>query len=318
MSDLVIDNKIIDSPIKDILLKLRKDCNNEYLHYIGNEHNNNIKVTCPFHANGQEHHPSMFVFSNSESYEVPYGFYRCFTCGEKGMLWELVGKCLNKTSEHGKQWLLDNFDTTFEVKSLDLPEIDLNNKKSVYLNESVLDEYSYFHPYMFKRKLTEDIIKRFKIGFDMKTNCITFPIWDEHNHLVGITERNVDTKHYYIPEGMHKCIYLLNYIKNMSITEVWVCESQINALTCWSWGYPAIALLGTGSKQQYEILKKSGIRIYHLCLDGDDAGKKGTNRFLNSFKDESVLIDVVDIPKSKDVNDLDFNEFKNLNRISFQ
>ena len=319
MSDLVIGNKIIDSPIKDILLRLRKDCNNEYLSYIGNEHNNNIKITCPFHAEGKERHPSMFVYSDKTSSEVPYGFYRCFTCGESGSLWKLVGKCLNVTSEEGKQWLLNNFDTTFEEKTLDLPEINLSaDNTSQYLDESILDDYAYFHPYMFKRKLTEEVIKRFKIGFDKESNCITFPIWDEHNHLIGITKRNVDTKQFFIPTGMSKCVYLLNYIKSLHITEVWVCESQINALTCWGWGYPAIALLGTGSKHQYEILKKSGIRIYHLCLDGDSAGEKGTVRFLNSFQNAPVLIDVVNIPQAKDVNDLSFDEFKNLSRVSLK
>lgn len=118
-------------------------------------------------------------------------------------------------------------------------------------------------------------------------------------------------KDFFIPEGIDKPVYLLYNVLRKGLTEVYVCESQINALTLWTWGIPAIALFGTGTKEQYEILKKSGIRIYHLCFDGDSAGDKGANRFINEmYKD--CIIDVVGIPDGKDVNDMTKEQFINL------
>ena len=99
-------------------------------------------------------------------------------------------------------------------------------------------------------------------------------------------------------------------IKN-NIDTVIVCESQINALTLWSWGYPAIALIGTGSPHQYEVLKKSGIRNYILCFDGDEAGDKGTNRFKKNMSSD-VFISTKLIPRGKDVNNLTKEEFDKL------
>ena len=79
----------------------------------------------------------------------------------------------------------------------------------------------------------------------------------------------------------------------------------------WGFGYPAIALIGTGGKKAYNILRKSGIRIYHLCLDGDLAGRHGILRFIKNMPDD-IIIDIIQLPQGKDVNDLTKEEFDKL------
>ena len=60
--ELVINNKIIDSDIETILKKIRIDSHGKYLFIIGKENNYNIKITCPFHKNGKETHPSCYFY----------------------------------------------------------------------------------------------------------------------------------------------------------------------------------------------------------------------------------------------------------------
>ena len=165
---------------------------------------------------------------------------------------------------------------------------------------------------MWQRKLTKEVVDKFDIGYDPTTQCLTFPVWDEKNNLVMITKRNVNNKSFYIDKDKDKPVYLLNFIINQNIKTVYVAESQINALTLWSWGYPAIALIGTGSTHQYNILNKSGIRNYILCLDSDCAGYKGIQRFIDNIR-KDVMISVVNIPNDKDVNDLTKEQFDNCN-----
>ena len=126
-----------------------------------------------------------------------------------------------------------------------------------------------------------------------------------------ITERSVLSKHFFIPNGVQKPVYLLNFIKKEFIYTVLVVESQLNALTAWSYGIPAVALFGTGSSYQYDILKKSGIRSYILCFDGDEAGRKGAKRFMQNMK-KNVFITDMEMPLGKDVNDMEKDEFLNL------
>ena len=309
--NLIINKHIIDSDLYTILLKLKSESNNRYLNTIRIS-GENIAITCPFHKEGREKHPSCFVYAKTNNQDVPFGFFKCFTCHEQGQLYTLVAKCLECTVDQAKQWLIDNFSQTFSIENLGLTDIIIDKKtNNEYLDENILNEYKYIHPYLLKRGIKENIIKKFSVGWNKDNNSITFPMWDEHNNLVGITERSITSKNFYIPEGIDLPVYLLHYIKKENISEVWVVESQIDALYLWGFGYPAIALIGTGGKKAYNILRKSGIRIYHLCLDGDLAGRHGILRFIKNMPDD-IIIDIIQLPQGKDVNDLTKEEFDKL------
>lgn len=311
--DLIINNKIIDEPIENILNELKREIDGKYLNFIGHKKGSDVTITCPFHRGGQESHPSCHVYADSDNPNIYYGTVHCFTCGKKVPLYTLVGYCFGEDDEFGKQWLVDKYGNTFIEKSTFLPAIELFSKKEPkkYMDESVLNNYNYIHPYMFKRKLTREVISKFKIGYDKDTDCITFPVWDENGKLVTITRRSTTGKKFILEENKDKPVYLLNYIKKENITSVYVCESQINCLTLWTYGIPSVALFGTGSKHQYDILKKSGVRNYILALDGDQAGRKGTLRFINSMPSD-IFISVLDVPNGRDINDLSKEEFDRL------
>lgn len=312
--ELVLYNHIIDTDIEIILQKIRSDTDSRFLKDI-TRRGDNVAITCAFHKGGQESHPSCFVYNRKDNNNVPYGFYKCFTCGAQGQLYELVAKCLSLSFEDAKQWLIDNFSSELTEKPIELPEINLNKEPIKYIDESFLDQYAYIHPYMTEiRKISPEILFRFKVGWNPETDAITFPIWDEWGRLIGISERKVRYKQFDLPKGLPKVIYLLDEIIAKGITEVYVVESQIDALYLWSMGKPAIALFGTGSKEQYNILKKSGIRTYHLALDGDMAGRHGILRFMRSMP-YNIFIDVCILPDGKDINDLSREEIENLKRV---
>ena len=231
---------------------------------------------------------------NRNDPEVEYGKVKCFTCGYTVPLYTMIGHLFNSDDEFGKEWLNERFGNVFVEYEKTLPEITLS-REDRFLNESILNEYvGKRHPYMYKRKLTDDVMDYFKIGFDENTNSIVFPVWDEHNRLVMLSRRCVDKKRFDLAQSVQKPIYLLNFIKKLKYTKVFVVESQIDALTLWGWGYPAIALFGCGCKSQYEILKRSGIREFILCFDGDAAGRKATKNFISSLRG-SVFISYVEM-----------------------
>lgn len=313
--ELVIRNKIIDSPIDVILHTLKSELNNGKLKDILPENKDNIAVTCPSHKDGRESNPSCQVYTRTDNDQVEYGKVHCFTCGYTQSLPEFITDCFDEEEGFGEEWLLERFGTSFNQNARFLPEINLNkNIKREYLDESILKEFNYYHSYMWERKLTKEVVDKFHIGYDDKRKCIVFPVWDEKNNLVMLTSRSVINKSFYIDENKDKPVYLLNFINKENIKTVYVAESQINALTLWSWGYPAIALIGTGSYEQYNILNKSGIRNYILCFDGDQAGNKGSERFIKNIRND-VFVSRKNIPQGKDVNDLSKEEFDKLEEI---
>lgn len=308
MSYIQIGNKIITVSIETILQQLRKESNNRFFKdiiYKGNQ----LCITCPSHKEGNESHPSCFIVDDNTS--DMNGVWHCFTCGASGTLLDLVAYCFNNDIVTASEWLSERFADTYVVTETVLPEISLEKEHKKYLDESILDEYSYFHPYMFQRGLTEEIIRKFRVGCTPDGKYLTFPCWDEHNNLIGIFKRSTQGKHFIIPKDIDKPIYLLNFIIKEHITTVYVCESQINALYLWTFGYPAIALFGTGTKEQYKILKRSGIRHFILCFDGDVAGDAGAKRFINNMSSD-ILVSVINVPRNKDVNDLTKEELVDL------
>lgn len=311
---LEINGRLITAPVEEILREIQRETHKNLFKDMRRQ-GKNLLVTCPNieHKGGQETHPSCQIFNDPDDDLVEYGFVHCFTCGYKVPLYRMVADCFDVSEDWGKKWLIQNFSDVLIERKQFLPEITFAKSSAPVLNESVLKQYEYFHPYMKKRKLTDEVIKKYRIGYDPETSCITFPVWDEHNKLIMITKRSVLSKAFYIPDNVEKPVYLLNFLQNnnQKVKRVYVAESQINTLTLLSWGYDAVGLFGTGCRRQYEILKKSGFRNFVLCLDGDDAGMRGTERFIKNMP-EDTLITVKKIPWGKDVNDLTKEEFEKL------
>ena len=314
---LIVKNKCITAPIELILNTLKKQLHNGKLKDITPNIKDNITVTCPIHKDGYERNPSCNIYTSMDNDNVEYGKVHCFTCGYTATLPEFINACFDETDPtFGEEWLLEHFGDTSEDDIRYLPEIVLNKHvKKQFMDESILKKYDYYHPYMWKRGLSKQVVDFFQIGFDKQSQMITFPVWDEFGNLVMLTRRSVVDKRFYIDEDKDKPVYLLNTINSYNYKEVYVCESQINALTLWSWGYPAVALFGTGSQYQYDILNKCGIRHYILCFDGDEAGDKGILRFKKHIR-KDVFVSQKVIPNNKDVNDLTKEQFDNLPTIS--
>jgi len=312
---IVINNMKISVDVRQILDRIRELTNGEYLSDIKDNKNGSIMITCPFHGEHNERHPSCGIISDKNSEKE--GVYHCFTCGEKGPLWKLVSTCLNMNRGQAEDWLTDNFADVFIENAPYISEIIKEDSSPKYLDENILNRFEYDNDralwYLTKKRgLKKEVIDYFKIGYNKEKDTITFPVRDERGGLVGIGERSVTGKIYNLPAIKDKPVYLLDTAIKMSYTHVYVCESQINALDLYSNGIPAIALFGTGSKHQYEVLKRSGIRHYTLCFDGDKAGRSGRKRFYNEMN-KDCIIDYIELPEGEDVNSMRKEDFFKLN-----
>lgn len=316
MNQLIVDNHIIKQDLQAILCQLGPFVSPGKLRVIKQRVGDNVRVTCPVHKDGQENTPSCDIYIG-DSPNVIWGTAHCFACGFKGQLYDFIAECCDKSQSWAKKWLKDNFtETIIEDNNviIDQPIILKSkvNKKQI-LDDTILDNYQTWHPYLQKRKLSKEVCEQFEVRYDPKSECVVFPVRDVNGNLRFLTRRSVNSKRFIIDKKIEKEVYLLYNIVRSKIKEVYVVESQINALTLWSWGYPAIALLGTGTEYQYDLLNKSEILKYNLCFDGDEAGKKGIKNFMNNVK--NCFISIVTIPDGKDVNDLSKEEFDKLSVI---
>ena len=299
-----IGNKVIDASVEKILHEAKNDLTNGKLKHIY-PRGRNLIITCPSHKDGKESKPSCNVLAVDDDPKVEYGTAHCFACGYSAKLPQLIADLFDESYQFGEDWLLDRFCNVFIERDILLPSFDLEPtviEKNEILDESILTDYDFYHPYMWKRGLSKEVVDEFRVGYDKIRDAITFPVYDERHRLVMITARCVSTKFFFIPGEVEKPVYLLYDVLEKNQDTVFVCESQINALYLRSlFNVSAVALFGTGSHTQLETLKKSGIRNYILCFDGDTAGRKGAIRFQNALSNQAMITEIK-FPQGKDAN----------------
>ena len=319
-----VNNHVILDDTQDILIELRKQLElngvKRFAKFI--DSGNNIQTNCPFHKEGQERKPSFGINKKT-------GECHCFGCGWSGTLSEMISNCFGKDDfgVYGNKWLIRNF-LSVAVESRPDIDVDFCRRKKItsetkkYISEQELDSYRYTHPYMYKRKLTDEIIDLFDIGYDKNTECITFPNRDINGNCLFIARRSVKTKFFNYPQdvekpvyGLYECNICAKTIKNWFPDEIIICESMIDALTCWVYGKYAVALNGTGNENQFKTLRNMPNRKFILATDMDEAGLKARERIKQSLGNKLVTEYVWDINVAKDINDMNKEYFDSLKEV---
>lgn len=283
----------------------------------------NIQTNCPFHKQGQERKPSFGV--NGEKDKC-----HCFACGWSGSIEEMVSELFgyNDAGKFGKNWLVKRFNSVeietrpnilegFNVRNISnnrntfndsSHRVDSIQSDRHFITEEELDKYRYIHPYMYERGLTDEIIEKFDIGYDGERDELTFPVRDIEGRCVFVAGRSVKGKFFRLPKELDKPVYQGYRFMFGDYKEAYITESFLNCLTCWKYGKPAMALIGTGNEKQYKILEKLPVRTYILALDPDEAGRKATERFRKNVHGK-IIKELVYIDE-RDINDLQ-EEFLN-------
>ena len=296
---------------------------------------------CPFHNEGKEKKPSFGILLNDRQQNgvfYPRGFSHCFACSYAAPLPKLVQDIIKvkNVSVDAVKWIEENIpelDDKVDYDKLIDPKITesvvssliINDLKSrmreepKYVSEEELASYRFVVPYMYERKLTDDIIEKFDVGYDgnwippgrkKPVPCITFPVHDYKGRTLFLCRRSIQGKLYNYPTGITKTLYGIDMIPQ-GCKSVIVCESIINALTLWTWGYVAVALMGTGNQVQVTQLKRLGVNEIVICMDGDEAGSRATEKLKNQLK-EVCIISRIKMLEGKDVNDIDKETFEKL------
>lgn len=301
----------------------------------------NVMVACPYHKDGQERRPSMGIKKDT-------GVCHCFACDTVVSLQQMISHCFGDDSEIGAfgwNWLLKNFATVSVEERKDV-ELDYGRGKSAvsksgsgrvvvgggngsgFVSEEELDSYRYFHPYWAKRKITdESLIELFDLGYDKKTDCITMPVRDINGNCLFVARRATKTKYFNYPRGAEKPLYGLYelwQLQNEAIAhrlpynyfpfnhDIIICESMIDALTCWQYGRYAVALNGLGTQLQFKQLRELPCRKYILATDADEAGMKARIKIRQNIPNKIITEYLWDLSKAKDLNDMDLSMFQAL------
>lgn len=158
-----------------------------------------------------------------------------------------------------------------------------NSSQNIVLHPNVLNQFfPYLHYTWYTDGVSIQVAKDFNIGYDIVTNSITIPLYDEIGNIIGIQCRSLnidpDSKYYFLyPCSKQSILYgfYQNYQAIKEKHEIILFEGAKSVLQARSLGINnTAALLGKKiSQSQIDILNREGIDII-LALDNDVTDKE--------------------------------------------
>lgn len=151
--------------------------------------------------------------------------------------------------------------------------------------------------YFARRGLSDEVIEKFRLGYDPKHDCVVLPC--EGGHCV---RRSVSEKKYLNEKGQPSPLFQPELLSDRQANPVFLLEGTFDALSAEELGYPAAALNGAGNREKAAALlrKLSGPAPILILTDNDAAGDNWAKALTEEF---SWLYRCPPVPEGKDLNE---------------
>lgn len=239
----------------------------------------------------------------------------------KGGLIQLLAFLRAETEQETIDYLLEKYGEIGAYEYVSKP-LDLSyyqcEKSIITLEKAVLNAYKYRHPYLAKRGISEQVQRAMNVGYDRASNAVTFAWFDASGRLRNIKYRRTDSKIFWYYKGgepIRNLVYGIDFIYKWRKTSAILCEAEIDALTCMTHGYPAIAVGGSSfNRVKADIIARSPIERLYIATDNDEAGEKLRRQVNDMLRREVELYNVYVPRKFNDINEF-ANNFGNIREI---
>lgn len=177
------------------------------------------------------------------------------------------------------------------------------------LNTAALDSQRAMSYYL-GRKITEDSVRKFSLGFSDKRDMVTIPVHSPSGILVGFVGRSVEGKDFQNTPKLPKGKVLFNLHRIKASKTVYVVESSFDAIRLDQCGFAAVATLGSNvSNFQIDLLKKYFNDII-VVADNDEAGGNMVSKLQEKL---ASRVSVINLEKQyKDIGDMEDEAIKAL------
>lgn len=176
------------------------------------------------------------------------------------------------------------------------------------------------HAYLADRGISKETAETFGVGlFSGKGSMqgrVVIPIHNEAGKLVAYAGRAIDNTEprYKLPAGFHKSAELYNLHRAIATGQrgLIVVEGFFDAMKVHQAGYPfVVALMGCSMSQEQERLLVNHADMVLLMLDGDEAGRKGTDEIMLRLG-RKVWAKAVSLPEGQQPDQMSDEELRGL------
>lgn len=261
---------------------------------------------CPYHGNHRT--PAGEVSKTS-------GVFFCFSCQHVADLTEFVMHTSGRNYFEASRYIKSkeqesDIKTEIAQKLVAAPEYpEFDSALIIRLNEQAMASeraMGYYH----NRKITDQSISKFKLGYSEKQDMVTIPVTAPDGMYVGFVGRSVEGKEFKNTPGLPKSKVLFNLHAVKTSTKVYVVESSFDAIRLDQCGLPAVATLGANvSGQQLGLLQKYFNNVI-VVADNDEAGSMMSDKIISALGSRASLLRLDN--KYKDIGDMDDSEISKL------
>lgn len=229
----------------------------------------------------------------------------------KGNFIKLLAWIRQETYEETEGFLFQVYspDTSDISKlSLDFDDWLTEEKELKFFTKEDMKPFLFKHPYLERRGIPYNVQRAFGIGYDPNTKSVVIPWHDKHGRIVSWKQRAVHSKAFWYVKGgqlIRNHLYGIYWVVKRGYKKIWIVESEIDALTLWAQGIPAVAI-GTSylSKAKRDLLLSCGIEEIVIATDNDKQGRKARQSIIDGLQGIVHLyeFDWTNVPY-KDIND---------------
>lgn len=208
----------------------------------------------------------------------------------KGNFVKLLSFLRSESYEETEDYLISLYSPQFG----DLDKLELNvdgwieaEQENKIFTKEELKPYLFKHPYLERRGIPFNVQRAFEVGYDPQTKSVVLVWHDMKGNVVSWKHRSVHSKLFWYVKGgqmIRNHLYGIHWVVRKGVKNVWVVESEIDALTLWAKGIPAVAI-GTSylSDAKRDLILKAGIESVVIATDNDKQGEKAKRSIIDGL-----------------------------------
>ena len=273
---------------------------------IASQTESNFMIFCPFHNNSRT--PAGTISKEK-------GLFFCFGCQTSKNLVEFVMSISNRSYFESVRYIKQKDSETditqvVNKKLYDAPEFTQFDEVLIKrLNNQAIESPRAMN-YFYSRRITEESVKKFGLGYSDKQDYVTIPVQSPEGMTIGFVGRSIEGKDFKNTPGLQKSKILFNLHRVRSSKFVYVVESSFDAIRLDQVGFPAVATLGANvSSVQMNLLEKYFSDVI-LVADNDEAGAIMIDRIVGKIGSKVAVLNID--KKYKDIGEMSDEEIKKL------
>jgi DNA primase len=169
-----------------------------------------------------------------------------------------------------------------------------------------LDDYAEDYTYLRRRGIAKNVARMFRVKYDIGRSAIVIPWFMPDGRLGNIKYRSTRSKAFWYAKGgrpIREMVFGLDVVYRRNIKRAAIVEAEIDVMSLWSCGIPAIATGGAAfSAAKRDLIVRSPIEELVIVRDNDEAGRKWQREVVQSLR-PYLSLRLARMGRYKDVND---------------